>query len=145
MYSPQQFSTLPPPSSISNLTAGYNQSNQQQQQQQPFVHPTPAPFNPFQSSAVAPAAAPAAAYDSSALSHPPPLQQPAAPIQYPQMQTYSSFPQVQSGGGGGGGAVTTPISLPGMPPITVSTTIPPQQLEGIQFNPAVVQQHQPHQ
>lgn len=38
----------------------------------------------------------------------------------PSMQTYSTYPQVQQ-------QVTTPISLPGMPPITVCATIPPQQ------------------
>lgn len=51
----------------------------------------------------------------------------------PPMQMYSTYPQVQ-GGSGGGTAVTTPISLPGMPPITVSATLPPQALEGFQFN-----------
>lgn len=30
-------------------------------------------------------------------------------------------------------AVTTPISLPGMPPITVNATIPPETLRGLQF------------
>lgn len=50
----------------------------------------------------------------------------------PQLQTYSSFPQI-----GGTGAVQTPISLPGMPPITVSTTIPPQQLEAMHLHPMV--------
>ncbi|XP_065082671.1 Golgi reassembly-stacking protein 2 [Ochlerotatus camptorhynchus] len=30
-------------------------------------------------------------------------------------------------------AVTTPISLPGMPPITVNATIPPEALRGLQF------------
>lgn len=38
----------------------------------------------------------------------------------PSLQTYSTYPQVQQ-------QVTTPISLPGMPPITVSATIPPHQ------------------
>lgn len=46
----------------------------------------------------------------------------------PPMHTYSTYaPQVQ-------GTVTTPISLPGMPPITVSANIPSSTLEGIQFN-----------
>lgn len=40
----------------------------------------------------------------------------------PPLQTVSTYPQV------GGQALTTPIALPGMPPITVSATIPPQAL-----------------
>lgn len=44
----------------------------------------------------------------------------------PSVQTYSTYPQVQIDQNGGT-SVTTPISLPGMPPITVSTTIPSTQ------------------
>uniref|UniRef100_A0A1L8DVX2 Putative golgi reassembly stacking protein grasp65 n=1 Tax=Nyssomyia neivai TaxID=330878 RepID=A0A1L8DVX2_9DIPT len=40
----------------------------------------------------------------------------------PPLQTVSTYPQV------GGTALTTPIALPGMPPITVSATIPAQAL-----------------
>jgi hypothetical protein len=45
----------------------------------------------------------------------------------PPIQTYSTYPQVQET------SVSTPISLPGMPPITVNTSIPVQALEGIQY------------
>jgi hypothetical protein len=45
----------------------------------------------------------------------------------PTIQTYSTYPQVQET------SVSTPISLPGMPPITVNTSIPVQALEGIQY------------
>jgi len=54
----------------------------------------------------------------------------ASPFLPPNLQTYSTYPQQQQIGT----SLTTPISLPGMPPISVSTTIPSQQLEGIQFN-----------
>ncbi|XP_059613169.1 Golgi reassembly-stacking protein 2 [Phlebotomus argentipes] len=48
---------------------------------------------------------------------------PAFPLMdaQPPLQTVSTYPQV-------GTALTTPIALPGMPPITVSATIPPQAL-----------------
>lgn len=127
MYSPQQFSTVPPPSSISNL-AGY----QMAPPQQPFVHQQ-APFDPFRQPS-------STVYDPTALSYAPQeaQQQPEAQTtdSYPPMQTYSSFPQVQIGQNGAA-AITTPISLPGMPPITVSTTIPP----GMHFNPAASHQN----
>ncbi|XP_035791288.1 Golgi reassembly-stacking protein 2-like [Anopheles albimanus] len=69
----------------------------------------------------------------------------------PPIQMYSTYPQVQplpdptqspSHSGAGpvpastlfqSSAVTTPISLPGMPPITVSATIQPEALRGLQF------------
>lgn len=124
MYSPLQFSTVPPPSSISNL-AGYQIAPTSPQQ--PFVHPQ-APFDPFRQPS-------STTFDPTAMSYAP--QRPAAQstTSYPPMQMYSSFPQVQIGQDGAA-AVTTPISLPGMPPITVSTTIPP----GMHFNNAT-----PHQ
>ncbi|XP_053664982.1 Golgi reassembly-stacking protein 2 [Anopheles marshallii] len=76
----------------------------------------------------------------------------------PPIQMYSTYPQVQpiaepspahqSTVAGGSvpaasslfqsSAVTTPISLPGMPPITVSATIQPEALRGLQFTNAPV-------
>lgn len=118
MYSPQQFISVPPPSSISNMP-GYTNNTGFMQQQSAYTYQT-------------------TPYDPTSLSYPPtPYGQQQMPLQPTPFspQTYTSFPQVQSG------AVTTPISLPGMPPITVSTTIPPQQLEGIQFNPMTSHQN----
>uniref|UniRef100_A0AAG5DHT7 PDZ GRASP-type domain-containing protein n=1 Tax=Anopheles atroparvus TaxID=41427 RepID=A0AAG5DHT7_ANOAO len=87
----------------------------------------------------------------------------------PPIQMYSTYPQVQpipdpsispARAPEGGplptstlfqsNAVTTPISLPGMPPITVSATIQPEALRGLQFtntpassgSPATGQQQQ---
>uniref|UniRef100_A0A2M4BIX5 Putative golgi reassembly-stacking protein 2 n=1 Tax=Anopheles marajoara TaxID=58244 RepID=A0A2M4BIX5_9DIPT len=72
----------------------------------------------------------------------------------PPIQMYSTYPQVQplpdpsqspSHSSAGpvpastlfqSSAVTTPISLPGMPPITVSATIQPEALRGLQFTNA---------
>nr|CAD7460461.1 unnamed protein product [Timema tahoe] len=56
---------------------------------------------------------------------------------------------IEAGGGGlsiPGMPVTTPISLPGMPPITVSATLPLTALQGLQVgNPAPQQQQQQQQ
>ncbi|XP_042218271.1 Golgi reassembly-stacking protein 2-like isoform X2 [Homarus americanus] len=41
--------------------------------------------------------------------------------------------------------VTTPITLPGMPPITVSATLPPESFQGIPSNPQTTSQPQPVQ
>ncbi|XP_071516186.1 uncharacterized protein Grasp65 [Panulirus ornatus] len=41
--------------------------------------------------------------------------------------------------------VTTPINLPGMPPITVSATLPPESFQGIPSNPQSASQPQPVQ
>lgn len=55
------------------------------------------------------------------------------------IQMYSTFPQQQllsqqqSATVDLTNAVTTPISLPGMPPITVNASIPPEALRGLQF------------
>uniref|UniRef100_A0A2M4A519 Putative golgi reassembly-stacking protein 2 n=1 Tax=Anopheles triannulatus TaxID=58253 RepID=A0A2M4A519_9DIPT len=83
-----------------------------------------------------------------------PSQQQPSWSQQPPIQMYSTYPQVQplpdpshSPGHSGAGpvpastlfqssAVTTPISLPGMPPITVSATIQPEALRGLQFTNA---------
>uniref|UniRef100_A0A182FDE3 NADH dehydrogenase [ubiquinone] 1 beta subcomplex subunit 11, mitochondrial n=2 Tax=Anopheles albimanus TaxID=7167 RepID=A0A182FDE3_ANOAL len=80
-----------------------------------------------------------------------PMDQFTAPPAAPPIQMYSTYPQVQplpdptqspSHSGAGpvpastlfqSSAVTTPISLPGMPPITVSATIQPEALRGLQF------------
>lgn len=70
----------------------------------------------------------------------------------PPIQMYSTFPQQQqppqlpqqpdAAALFQTSAVTTPISLPGMPPITVSATIQAEALRGLQFggNPAAAQQ-----
>uniref|UniRef100_A0A182NI18 GRASP55_65 domain-containing protein n=1 Tax=Anopheles dirus TaxID=7168 RepID=A0A182NI18_9DIPT len=90
-------------------------------------------------------------------------QQQQQPWSQPPIQMYSTYPQVQpipdpsqspahqSTATGGSvasppppaasslfqsNAVTTPISLPGMPPITVSATIQPEALRGLQFSNA---------
>jgi hypothetical protein len=158
MYSPSQFTSVPAPTPIPNYSlqshnyapptsdvgtlhahhTGYVPMNPYPFE--PHTHPMPGsvpvtsaaqPFNPALLS-----------YPASAL--PPPASiAPQVPTQspiptFPPMQTYSTYPQVQ--GGPSGTSVTTPISLPGMPPITVSTTLPPQALEGIHFNPAMAAQ-----
>lgn len=41
--------------------------------------------------------------------------------------------------------VTTPINLPGMPPITVRATLPPESFQGISSNPQATSQPQPVQ
>lgn len=122
MYNPtQQFTNVAPPSSLPAF-----------QQYQPYVHQTAAadtnhfmiptyntsayPSNPF--------AQPTVTQSTQIQPQPP-----GATAAYQSPPTFTSFPQVQSS------SITTPISLPGMPPITVNTTIPPQQLEGMQFNP----------
>ncbi|XP_052860069.1 Golgi reassembly-stacking protein 2 [Anopheles cruzii] len=82
-------------------------------------------------------------------------QQPS-PWSQPPIQMYSTYPQVQplpdpsqspSHSLAGtvpasnlfqSSAVTTPISLPGMPPITVSATIQPEALRGLQFTNAPI-------
>lgn len=108
MFSPQQFSHLPPPSSLPNLpgfdtTPSYNTATQVN--------------NPAYLS-----------YPAAMIQQP---QQPGQPqsgnVNFPQphMQTYSSYPQVQQ--------VSVPISLPGMPAITVNTTIPTQTLQSFQY------------
>nr|XP_040222407.2 Golgi reassembly-stacking protein 2 [Anopheles coluzzii] len=96
-------------------------------------------------------------------------QQPQQPWgSQPPVQMYSTYPQVQpipdpsqspahhqpAGAGGSvpaastlfqSNAVTTPISLPGMPPITVSATIQPEALRGLQFTNAPVSGAPPQQ
>lgn len=116
MYSPQQFAT---PSSLYQPPA------------HPFVHQTT-------SAASAPSQ-----YDATALSY----AQPTAPLAnvFAPISTYQSFPQQLQQQPPAGGSVTTPISLPGMPPIVVSATIPPQQLEGLHFSHSQPQQQQHHQ
>lgn len=96
-------------------------------------------------------------------SHAPPQYQPhtyAAGQAPAPIQMYSTFPQQQQQQQQQSStidldqqpplfqpsAVTTPISLPGMPPITVNATIPPEALRGLQFGsqnspqPATAQQ-----
>lgn len=117
MYSPQQFTNLPPPSSISNVPGLSNMPPMSAGQ-----IPQPQAWSGVPTSQVNPVA----------LSYPMTTatqqqQFPAPPnVSFPnhQMQTYSSYPQVQQM------SVSTPISLPGMPSITVNTTIPTQTLEG---------------
>ncbi|XP_058832578.1 Golgi reassembly-stacking protein 2 [Topomyia yanbarensis] len=68
----------------------------------------------------------------------------------PPIQMYSTFPQQLPSDLGQQAAplfqtsaVTTPISLPGMPPITVSATIQAEALRGLQFNNNPQLQQQP--
>lgn len=112
------FSNLPPPASIGNMTGGYNEpttataaaSNQfiASQQQPQFYNPNnyPVPSQP-----------------------PTSYQTNSSNVGLPYMQTFASYPQVQQT------SVATPISLPGMPPLTVNTTIPTQTLEGLNVQP----------
>lgn len=129
MYSPTQFQGGAPPATMQNflppqgpLSTAYPfeppiESSEGGQQQPPF--------NPALLS-----------YPASAFAAP---QAPPSSTGYPPLHTYSTYPQVQ---GAAGTSVTTPISLPGMPPITVSATLPPQALEGLQFSATPPQQQQ---
>ncbi|XP_055837259.1 Golgi reassembly-stacking protein 2 isoform X2 [Episyrphus balteatus] len=107
------FSNLPPPASIGNMTGSYNEptapsaSNQFIASQQ-FYNPNnyPVPSQP-----------------------PTSYQTNSSNVSLPYMQTFASYPQVQQT------SVATPISLPGMPPLTVNTTIPTQALEGLNVQP----------
>jgi hypothetical protein len=141
MYSPTQFSNLPSPTPLPHL------HNYAPQSSDGTIHPhvnytpmNPYPFEPptHPINSTTPQFNPALlTYSASQLEG---VSQSTIPVHqqqissYPPLQTYSSYPQVQGGLIGTGTAVTTPISLPGMPPITVSATISPQALEGIQFN-----------
>lgn len=123
MFSPQNFSNIPQPTPIGNFSP-FMQNNTPMANQYNPAQPiySPSPFSSVEQQ-----------------------QQPG----FPPLQTYSSYPQAQTTGT----AVTTPISLPGnfflyfqcftgvtvlffsgMPPITVSATIPPQTYEGMNFN-----------
>lgn len=125
MFSPQQFVNIPPPVSISNLP-GF----QQQQQSAPLAQNDSGTFSSIFGTAPAPAAAQAQPQNILQQAQPDQsypnvsFSQSTAP-EYAQagLQTYVTYPQQLLQGT----AVTTPISLPGMPPITVSATIPPQQ------------------
>uniref|UniRef100_A0A6B2E8I6 Putative golgi family reassembly stacking protein 2 grasp2 n=1 Tax=Phlebotomus kandelakii TaxID=1109342 RepID=A0A6B2E8I6_9DIPT len=102
----------------------------------PFASVSPPPPVPMYSTQQIPAPAPIhhmpafshTAVSATHLFTPPtqPLVTPSFPLMEaqppPPLQTVSTYPQV------GGTALTTPIALPGMPPITVSATIPPQTL-----------------
>lgn len=112
-FNPAQFANVPPPSSISNLP-GFESvfeprsaASQDQPAQQPPVNSAFA--NPAQLSYPPPPAT-----GAQAASGQPPNFYSQTPL---SMQTYSTYPQVQQ----------VPISLPGMPPITVCTTLPPSQ------------------
>ncbi|XP_055687560.1 Golgi reassembly-stacking protein 2 [Lutzomyia longipalpis] len=86
----------------------------------PHQIPAPAPIHHI------PAFSSAATTSASPLFAPPPPAALSYPVMEPQppppLQTVSTYPQVA------GTALTTPIALPGMPPITVSATIPAQAL-----------------
>ncbi|XP_058462322.1 Golgi reassembly-stacking protein 2 [Malaya genurostris] len=69
---------------------------------------------------------------------PPPIQMYSTfPQQLPADLAQQTVPMFQTS------AVTTPISLPGMPPITVSATIQAEALRGLQFNSNQQQQQHP--
>lgn len=61
------------------------------------------------------------------------------PVPPPTFSTPPTVPSIP------GMPVTTPISLPGMPPITVSATLPPESFQGIATNPQPTSQPQPVQ
>ncbi|XP_055379375.1 Golgi reassembly-stacking protein 2 [Condylostylus longicornis] len=111
--SPSQISNIPPPSNI----PGFN--NQMPNISQPSVQSNPAYINQN-----AYLSYPTFNSDAPNFFNQQQHQQyysPQADLSYaapPFVQTYSSFPQVQQT------SVSTPISLPGMPPLTVTTTIP---------------------
>lgn len=134
MYSPQQFSSVPPPSSISNLP-GFQQAQPQ--------HPTtdPGTFASIFGPNPVPAQLPNQhANFNPALNYPNTSFAPQTPIipeqshAAPSLQTYTTYPQQQ------GTSVTTPLTLPGLPPITVSATIPPEHQFTTFAHPAA-QQH----
>lgn len=119
MYSPNQFTNVAP-TPLENVDPAHPHHLS-------YVPMNPYPFEPHEHPIASHKAA--AENQTPAFYNPAMLSYPASsfPSQTP-MQTYSTYPQVQ------GTSMTTPISLPGMPPITVSTTLPPQALEGLQFN-----------
>lgn len=149
MFSPQQFGNVPPPAPISNLP-GFQASAQPQvpsasQQPQQQQQPTEAgSFASIFGQTSVPAQLPPVAFNPAALSYPSAsIPQSTVQLNYsqatavsaaPALQTYTTYPQQLQGT-----AVTTPISLPGMPPITVSATIPPQQYTGF-ASPSTEQQ-----
>lgn len=112
MFSPQQFTNVLPPSSISNLP-GFQQS----QPQVPQHKIEPGTF----ASIFAPATVPAQLQQQNVAFNPTAINATGYSQTPPTLQTYTTYPQQLQGT-----SVTTPISLPGMPPITVSATIPPQ-------------------
>lgn len=109
------YSNLPPPASIGNALS-YNESTSSSASSQ-FIASQQQPqfYNPN--------------------NYPVPSQLPtnyqtnSSNVGLPYMQTFASYPQVQQT------SVATPISLPGMPPLTVNTTIPTQALEGLNVQP----------
>lgn len=131
---------LPPSGSVATPPA-----MPQQQQQPPTAPFGQAPFQPMtysaygqaftQASVPVPCETSPAFPTSIAVAAVPSIQQ--SPMSIP---TYASCPQTNSYGMGSnmfpapGGTTITNISLPGMPPLAVSATIPAQTLEGIQFS-----------
>nr|CAD7407134.1 unnamed protein product [Timema poppensis] len=70
---------------------------------------------------------------------------PASVPSLPAVNNLTEFHPAMAGGGGlsiPGMPVTTPISLPGMPPITVSATLPLTALQGLQVGSTAPQQPQ---
>ncbi|XP_068233253.1 Golgi reassembly-stacking protein 2 isoform X2 [Palaemon carinicauda] len=63
----------------------------------------------------------------------------APPVPPPTFSTPPTVPSIP------GMPVTTPINLPGMPPITVSATLPPESFQGIATNAQPTSQPQPVQ
>lgn len=144
MFSPQQFGNVPPPAPISNLP-GFQASAQPQVPSASQQQPTEAgSFASIFGQTAVPAQLPPVAFNPAALSYPSAsIPQSAVQLNYsqataasaaPALQTYTTYPQQLQGT-----SVTTPISLPGMPPITVSATIPPQQYTGF-ASPSTEQQ-----
>lgn len=114
-FNPQQFSNVPPPSSISNLPGFQTIFEPRSNDAQTLTSEQPSQPNVFGnnnsvaavSHTIGRSTTTNVSFDQSNLYSQAP----------PSVQTYSTYPQVQQ--------MTTPISLPGMPPITVSTSIPP--------------------
>lgn len=122
MFSPQQFANVPPPTSISNLP-GFQPPQQQPGTFSSIFGGLPPPPSQQPAPQSSPQPLPPQSYPNVSFAQTNPSEYAQAPSA--GLQTYGTYPQqfLQ------GTAVTTPISLPGMPPITVSATIPPQQYQ----------------
>uniref|UniRef100_A0A182QH77 PDZ GRASP-type domain-containing protein n=1 Tax=Anopheles farauti TaxID=69004 RepID=A0A182QH77_9DIPT len=138
---PQTYQTWAPavPAASNNYAAtiDFLQSQQQQQQQQPWSQPpiqmysTYPQVQPIPDPSQSPAHQPAASGGSVATA--------------PSLSTSSPPPAAATSTMSQSNAVTTPISLPGMPPITVSATIQPEALRNLQFSYIPQEQQQQQQ
>lgn len=123
-----QFTNVPPPSSIANLPgfeSVFEPRVSQQQQQTPLQQTQNVAYNASNTALSYSNVGPSQPYSSAVNTSD---DNNVAFYSQPSLQTYSTYPQVQH-------QVTTPITLQGMPPITVSTTIPTQQFPGFLNQP----------